>query len=294
MGGKDSLSDTTGSALESMNSRETAHLSVDSGSRKSIGWEDEDKHPGILLTLKEPFLKAFRVMDKELKLHPKIDCFCSGTTAVILVKQGHDLVVGNIGDSRAVLEEAERIRQCKGRVFALQNEPEVPRVWLPNNNSPGLAMSRAFGDFCLKDFGLISVPEISYHCLTDKDEFVVLATDGIWDVLTNEEVTLLHQPHGLLLLSHLVEHAVQAWRSKYPFAKVDDCAVVCLFLHPDGSSAVSTSEEQAASMSKPIDFSSDKGDGSRQDALDHSCLYIEEKYREEAIVDGHQELQQME
>lgn len=76
-------------------------------------------------------------------------------------------------------EEADRIRKCRGRVFALQGEPEVARVWLPNNNSPGLAMARAFGDFCLKDFGLISVPDISYRHITEKDEFIVLATDGV-------------------------------------------------------------------------------------------------------------------
>ena len=75
--------------------------------------------------------------------------------------------------------EAERIRKCRGRVFALQSEPEVARVWLPNNDSPGLAMARAFGDFCLKDFGLISVPEISYLRITKRDEFIVLATDGV-------------------------------------------------------------------------------------------------------------------
>lgn len=77
-------------------------------------------------------------------------------------------------------EEAERIWKCKGRIFALQNEPEVSRVWLPNHNSPGLAMARAFGDFCLKDFGLISVPDITYRRITEKDEFIVLATDGVW------------------------------------------------------------------------------------------------------------------
>lgn len=75
--------------------------------------------------------------------------------------------------------EAARIRKCRGRVFALLDEPEVPRVWLPNNDSPGLAMARAFGDFCLKDYGLISVPEVSYRRITDKDEFIVLATDGV-------------------------------------------------------------------------------------------------------------------
>lgn len=61
----------------------------------------------------------------------------------------------------------------------MQDEPEVSRVWLPNNDSPGLAMARAFGDFCLKDYGLISVPDVSYRRLTEKDEFIVLATDGV-------------------------------------------------------------------------------------------------------------------
>ena len=79
--------------------------------------------------------------------------------------------------------EAARITQCKGRVFALQDEPDVPRVWLPNSDTPGLAMARAFGDFCLKDFGLISMPEVYYHRVTDSDEFVILATDGVYLLL---------------------------------------------------------------------------------------------------------------
>ncbi|KAI4344984.1 hypothetical protein L6164_012154 [Bauhinia variegata] len=219
-------------------------------------------------TLKESFLKAAKVMDKELKLHPDIDCFCSGTTAVTLIKHGQVIVIGNVGDSRAILgtrdhngsltavqltidlkpnlpKEAERINLCKGRVFALQNEPDVARVWLPHANSPGLAMARAFGDFCLKDFGLISVPDISYHRITEKDEFIVLATDGIWDVLSNQEVVdiVAASPRSSAART-LVEVAVRTWRTKYPTAKVDDCAVVCLFLHSDSDkSAYSLAEE---------------------------------------------------
>lgn len=83
------------------------------------------------------------------------------------------------------IAEGERIRKCKGRVFALQDEPEVARVWLPNNDSPGLAMARAFGDFCLKDFGLISVRDISYRRITEKDEFIVFATDGVGEATNN-------------------------------------------------------------------------------------------------------------
>ncbi|XP_031405778.1 uncharacterized protein LOC116214521 [Punica granatum] len=52
------------------------------------------------------------------------------------------------------------------------------RVWIPNNDSRGLAMARAFCDFCLKDFGLISVPDIFYRRLTEGDELIILATDG--------------------------------------------------------------------------------------------------------------------
>ncbi|MBA0839326.1 hypothetical protein Goarm_005069, partial [Gossypium armourianum] len=232
----------------------SAHWEVNI-SRPSVDLDVTEKNPDIFKTLKESFLKAFKVMDRELRLHTNIDCFCSGTTAVTLVKQGPYLVVGNVGDSRAVLAtrdkdnslkavqltvdlkpnlpaEAERIRNCKGRVFALHDEPTVARVWLPNNDAPGLAMARAFRDFCLKDFGLISVPEISYRCLSEEDEFIVLATDGIWDVLSNKEVIdiIEYAPACSSAARTLVQTAVRAWRYKYPTSKVDDCAVVCLFL----------------------------------------------------------------
>ncbi|KAK1313056.1 putative protein phosphatase 2C 33 [Acorus calamus] len=238
---------------------ETASVCLDEETG-GLDLEDNGKHPEIRQVLKESFLKAFKTMDKELKVHPNINCFCSGTTAVTLVKQGQDLVIGNVGDSRAILgtrdqnnrlvavqltvdlkpnlpREAERIKRCKGRVFALQDEPEVARVWLPNYDSPGLAMARAFGDFCLKDFGLISVPDISYRRLTEKDEFIVLATDGVWDVLSNKEVVdiVASAPSRSSAARILVEKAVQSWRSKYPTSKIDDCAVVCLFLNPNTS-----------------------------------------------------------
>ncbi|XP_054815229.1 probable protein phosphatase 2C 33 [Prosopis cineraria] len=279
--GEEVLKEISINTTGSMNSEEATFVSADEESRASIDSEEMEKHPEIFRTLKESFLRAFKVMDRELKMHPSIDCFCSGTTAVTLVKQGRDLVIGNVGDSRAVLgtrdkddsltavqltvdlkpslpAEAERIRKCKGRVFALQDEPEVARVWLPNNDSPGLAMARAFGDFCLKDFGLISVPEISYRRLTERDEFVVLATDGIWDVLSNKEVIdiIAASPARSSAARALVESAVRAWRYKYPTSKVDDCAVVCLFLDSDSpklSSASHINSKEQPSLGNQID-----------------------------------------
>lgn len=213
-----------------------------------------------LSTLRECFVKACKVMDRELKLHHDIDCSCSGTTAVTLLKQGQDLVIANVGDSRAVLgsqdangsliavqlttdlkpdvpREAERIRICKGRVFSLKNEPKIARVWLPKVDSPGLAMARAFGDFCLKDYGVISVPDVSYHRLTHKDQFVVLATDGVWDVLSNKQVvSIVASSTRSSAARILVESAIQAWKTNLPNTKIDDCSAVCLFFDSDSPS----------------------------------------------------------
>lgn len=72
-----------------------------------------------------------------------------------------------------------RILECNGRVFCLDDEPGVHRVWLPDDESPGLAMSRAFGDYCVKGFGLISEPEVTQRSITRRDQFIILATDGV-------------------------------------------------------------------------------------------------------------------
>ncbi|OEL30673.1 putative protein phosphatase 2C 66, partial [Dichanthelium oligosanthes] len=256
-----------GSISGSINSEETGSV-VDDEWGEFINGDESEKLPEMFLPLKQSYIKAFKLMDKELKLHPTVDCFCSGSTAVTLVKQGLDLVIGNLGDSRAIMgtrdasnnlnavqltvdlkpnlpREAARIQQCKGRVFALQDEPDVARVWLPNNDSPGLAMARAFGDFCLKDYGLISVPEISYRRLTEKDEFIILATDGVWDVLSNKEAVdiVASAPSRATAARALVDCAVRSWRLKFPTSKSDDCAVVCLFLdHEKSPDSVQESE----------------------------------------------------
>uniref|UniRef100_A0A1D1Y2P5 protein-serine/threonine phosphatase n=1 Tax=Anthurium amnicola TaxID=1678845 RepID=A0A1D1Y2P5_9ARAE len=52
---------------------------------------------------KEACISAFRAMDRELTQHPDLDCCYSGTTAVTVIKQGKDLIIANLGDSRAVL-----------------------------------------------------------------------------------------------------------------------------------------------------------------------------------------------
>ncbi|MFS7969512.1 putative PPM-type phosphatase domain, protein phosphatase 2C family [Helianthus anomalus] len=73
-------------------------------------------------------------------------------------------------------------------------------------------MSRAFGDFCLKDYGLISVQNVYYPKLTDQHEFVVLATYGVWDVLKNDEVVKIvgSMNNRSMAARSVVDHAVKA------------------------------------------------------------------------------------
>ncbi|XP_055823265.1 probable protein phosphatase 2C 52 [Solanum dulcamara] len=247
------------SFLQSFDSkRNGSTVNCCSGNQK-LDVVDPDKDGGmedkVDYLWREAFLKSYKAMDKELRSHPNLDCFCSGSTAITLVKQGSNLFMGYIGDSRAIMaskdsndsivavqltvdlkpdlpKEAERIKRCKGRVFALQDEPEVQRVWLPFDDAPGLAMARAFGDFCLKEYGVISVPEFSHRILTERDQFIVLASDGVWDVLSNEEVVEIvsSAPTRASAARILVDSAAREWKTKYPTSKMDDCAVVCLFL----------------------------------------------------------------
>lgn len=54
----------------------------------------------------------------------------------------------------------------------------------------------------------------------------------VWDVLSNEEVVEIVSsvPTRSTAARTLVESAAREWKTKYPTSKMDDCAVVCLFL----------------------------------------------------------------
>ncbi|KAG9157304.1 hypothetical protein Leryth_004959, partial [Lithospermum erythrorhizon] len=169
-------------------------------------------------------------------------------------QQGDDLVIANLGDSRAILgtktedgikavqlttdlkpcvpAEADRIRRCNGRILCLREEPHIQRVWLPHQDSPGLAMSRALGDFILKNHGIIAMPDVSYHRISPSDDFIVLATDGVWDVLNNDVVvSIVNSAESEdAAAKAIVDASTAAWEEKYPTSKRDDSTVICLFL----------------------------------------------------------------
>lgn len=84
---EDVLKEISLNAGASLYPEDASLISAADDSRVSIDVEETGKHPEIFQTLKESFLKAYKVMDRELKSYTNIDCFCSGTTAVTLIKQ---------------------------------------------------------------------------------------------------------------------------------------------------------------------------------------------------------------
>lgn len=89
-------------------------------------------------------------------------------------------------------DELKRILEAGGRVEPYQDEIGNPigphRVWLGNEDLPGLAMSRSFGDEVAASVGVTAFPEILEANYTDKDKFIILASDGLWEFIESHEV----------------------------------------------------------------------------------------------------------
>ena len=67
-------------------------------------------------------------------------------------------------------------------------------VWYQHRGETlGLAMSRSLGDIVVHRCGVSAEPEIIEHIIDEDDDFVIIATDGIWDVIdSNQAVQIVN------------------------------------------------------------------------------------------------------
>ena len=142
----------------------------------------------------------------------------SGSCGIMAMIKGKKLIIGNVGDSRLVIfknglvsfttedhkpgsdTEKKRIEAAGGKIYQTpsiyplyQNGKEIETPWrvLPGR----LSVSRTFGDIEAKDakFGgmkgvVVALPDITEIELNDEYNFIVLGCDGIFDVISNEEL----------------------------------------------------------------------------------------------------------
>ncbi|KAG7550220.1 PPM-type phosphatase domain superfamily [Arabidopsis thaliana x Arabidopsis arenosa] len=150
-------------------------------------------HPKFISDTKSAITDAYNHTDSELLKSENSHNRDAGSTASTAILVGDRLVVANVGDSRAVIsrggkaiavsrdhkpdqsDERERIENAGGFV-----------MWAGTWRVGGvLAVSRAFGDRLLKQY-VVADPEIQEEKIDDSLEFLILASDGLWDVFSNE------------------------------------------------------------------------------------------------------------
>jgi len=136
---------------------------------------------------------------------PKVER--SGSTCVVVIVTPSHIICANAGDSRACFK-----RDCKALPLSFDHKPMNTAEHSRIKNAGGtvtakridgdLAVSRGLGDFQFKQRDDLPPEKQKVSCIPDvtvyprnhdKDEFIVIACDGIWDVVSNEECVELVQ-----------------------------------------------------------------------------------------------------
>ncbi|XP_038588234.1 protein phosphatase 1K, mitochondrial-like [Micropterus salmoides] len=159
--------------------------------------EEEDDLEKVL---KKAFLDVDKALHTHLSYFNNASFLTAGTTATVaMLRDGVELVVGSVGDSRAMLcrkgrankltkdhtpdrkDERHRIQRFGG--FVTWNS-----VGQANVNGR-LAMTRSIGDFHLKTSGVIAEPDTQRLTIQHaNDSFLALTTDGINFLLSDQEI----------------------------------------------------------------------------------------------------------
>ena len=95
-------------------------------------------------------------------------------------------------------------------------------------------MSRSIGDFIAKKIGVINEPEIFDYKICDDDKFIILASDGLWEFVSNEDarnIVNLYYSQGNL--NKAIEELISFAKKKFlQFGSyVDDITIILIFLN---------------------------------------------------------------
>jgi serine/threonine protein phosphatase PrpC len=174
------------------------------------------------------FIKVYDLIQNKMKTdHPRAIQYCGSTACVGIhfkdMENKDKLWVLNVGDSRMIkcnkLNIAEQLTQ--------DHKPNSPEEKLRIEQLGGkiefdgsdwrvkdLSLSRAFGDLECTPF-VTHLPQIYRYRLSSSDKFVILACDGLWDVISNQDAVdfintlLLNKKYKGNPAKDLAEYALQ-------------------------------------------------------------------------------------
>jgi serine/threonine protein phosphatase PrpC len=198
-------------------------------------------------------IRAFHQAHVDAMKKADIPAGRSGTTCIVCIRDDNSnmLHVAYVGDSRAILLQhddddvpiitaltTETTIQLKGELARIeQGEGRVDdngNVWY---GPQGIAMTRSLGNAVMLRAGVVPTPFVKSAQLkqepTSTKDRIVMASDGIWDVLSNDQVAELVEqiPDVQDAANALQEEARRRWIGNLPFvdeAKVDD--ITCIVM----------------------------------------------------------------
>jgi serine/threonine protein phosphatase PrpC/CRP-like cAMP-binding protein len=69
---------------------------------------------------------------------------------------------------------------------AIDEGGDPPRIWSPKGDYPGTAFTRSLGDCVAEECGVVAEPEILEREIQPQDKFIIIASDGVFEFLTNQ------------------------------------------------------------------------------------------------------------
>jgi serine/threonine protein phosphatase PrpC len=224
----------------------------------------------------------------------EIDDSLSGTTSVGLYVHGGCITACNVGDSRVILgtmskndeiralplskdhtpyrlDEVTRCKAAGARILSMgqidpstieegdENVEDPPRVWAPDGSYPGTAFTRSLGDSVAERLGVNAEPELLTLVVSPTERLIVIASDGVFDVVSNQEVVDLcfrHRSDPATACIELINKSHKEWLLNDDCdedkANYDDMTCICIFFdhaeHKDesigGPPLASTQEKQ--------------------------------------------------
>jgi serine/threonine protein phosphatase PrpC/CRP-like cAMP-binding protein len=107
---------------------------------------------------------------------------------------------------------------------------DPPRVWHPEQDYPGTAFTRSLGDALAEELGVYAEPEMVTRELEDGDEIIVLASDGVFEFLTNQSVIDICAKFKdpLAACKAVVAESYELWL-QYEL-RTDDITMICIFI----------------------------------------------------------------
>ena len=200
------------------------------------------------------------LLDQEINTKINYDISQSGSTSIMVFLLDDILICSNVGDSQCYLfkcssqdlwtyeslsilhlatdeNEQKRIIENGGEIHPYYEENGIfegpDRIYAKNQIYPGLVMSRTIGDLEAKKIGVISDPDIILKKIDNNSKFLVIGSDGLWDVIKPYDIIRMARPffnkgdiEGVSNI--LMKKAVNQWKKNNE--ERDDITIIVVFI----------------------------------------------------------------